>query len=235
MASLSYVCNVVGPHVYSGLSAVDLKMARSAHRALASPLSLDALLRTLGLFGLECTRQDSFEDLLRKNPSADDVLNVLYIEARRRNASINDVLTVPHGQAAKAPLYFAVKLRCHIAVKMFLGLRAPVNQGSQNDWTPLLLASWIGDAKSVALLLAEGAHVNHVCTSSGWTALAAAVVKDSDEVCSQLIEAGADICLAVEKLKAAESCCYTQVLTKLSGMANSMEELRAMEQFRNVS
>jgi len=97
-----------------------------------------------------------------------------------------------------------VKERQHNASRVLLDVGPDIDVGSsQSGWSPLLMASWVGDKAHVDVLMAHGANVDHRCsTGCNFTPLAAAAASKRSQICSALRAAGADVEYAVDLMRA---------------------------------
>jgi ankyrin repeat protein len=90
-------------------------------------------------------------------------------------------------------LFYAAKKGNVNAVKKLLNNEANVNQAdNENGITPLIIASGLGRADIVKLLLAKGANVNKA-SKEGWTPLYEASINGRANVVKVLLNKGADV------------------------------------------
>jgi len=97
-----------------------------------------------------------------------------------------------HNPAGETTLFVAISERQNDMVRSLLEAGADPNAPTAYKWTPLYLASWLGDSEMVARLLAEGAEPD-MPIAGGDTPLGAAVAKDRYEIAQTLIDAGATV------------------------------------------
>jgi ankyrin repeat protein len=177
--------------VCSFLEAVETRDLRVTQSALIEPLELAVVLRNVAMLHSSSTPAEGFADALCSEASQDDVLNAICMDARRRGGDMNEALTSPDA-CGRSPLYKAVKNSCESALPVLLGMGVDVNLGSSdNGWSPLTLAAWLGRSQAVTCLLDHGADPNHDGHSTGWTPLVAAAAASHKKIYRQLLDQGA--------------------------------------------
>jgi ankyrin repeat protein len=122
-------------------------------------------------------------------------------------------------QLGRTPLFLAVKERQYKASRVLLDMGPDIDAGSsQSGWSPLLLASWIGDNAHVEVLVAHGASVDHRCsTGCNFTPLAAAAASKQPQVCSALRAAGANVEYAVDLMRVSTFSAREEVAGFIAG------------------
>jgi ankyrin repeat protein len=129
--------------------------------------------------------------------------DAIFDEARLMGCSVGEVVN-KQDKLGRTPLFLAVKERQHTASRVLLDMKPDIDAGSsQSGWSPLLMASWIGDKAHVEVLVARGASVDHRCSRGcNFTPLAAAAAAKHSHICSALRAAGADVEYAVGLIRA---------------------------------
>jgi ankyrin repeat protein len=123
------------------------------------------------------------------------VYDAVYNEARILECDIATVLSNTDA-IGRMPLYMAVKHSQHAAMETLLHMGADVDAGSSaTSWSPLVLASWMGDSQAIELLIKHGSNLDHPA-SHGFTPLAAAAMARCIKSCKVLLIAGASATLA---------------------------------------
>jgi ankyrin repeat protein len=127
----------------------------------------------------------------------------MFDEARQLGCSLGEVVD-KQDRLGRSPLFLAVKERQHNASRVLLGIGPDIDAGSsQSGWSPLLMASFVGDKAHVEALVAHGASVDHRCsTGCNFTPLAAAAASKHSQICSALRAAGADVEYALDLMRA---------------------------------
>lgn len=70
-----------------------------------------------------------------------------------------------------------------------------VNQPDEKGFTPLILATYLGETNTVELLIDHGADINAQDPNMGMTALMGVCFKGSEDLAKLLVERGADTSL----------------------------------------
>jgi hypothetical protein len=164
---------------------------------LAADVAEQKLLGDLASCGYQVSNNVPLHNVLRSSKSLThkETYDAVYNEARRLQCDIATVLSKTY-DLGRMPLYIAVKHSQHAAIETLLHRGADVDAGSlSTSWSPLVLASWMGDSVAIELLIKHGSNVDHRA-SHGFTPLAAAAMARCVKSCKVLLIAGASAALA---------------------------------------
>lgn len=125
----------------------------------------------------------------------EELYDAIYKRARFLGCSMAAVTCTPD-DLGRMPLFVATKMHRSSALEPLIHLGADVDAGSlTTGWSPLVLASWMGDIPAINTLISHGASLDH-CGPHGFTPLAAAAAAQNYESCKLLLDAGANAALA---------------------------------------
>lgn len=94
------------------------------------------------------------------------------------------------------PLSHAIQAHDNYLVELLVAHNANVNEPAQSKTnsfnTPLMIAAWEDQFKTVRLLVENGAIINQQDQKNGFTALIKAVFRDRNDIAQYLLDSGAD-------------------------------------------
>jgi len=200
-------CVVMQLGVVACLEGTDIKYLRCACSLFKNELSENTLIRNLAACGYEVHDKQTVHDMLqssRSEISSKLTYNLAFNQARILNCTVTAISRTPD-ELGRLPLYMAVRMHRYSLIEPLLHMGAEIDKGSLvNGWSPLLLASWMGDVPAVKKLIRLGSNVDF-CGRYGFTPLAAAVAAYNFESCNVLLAAGANLELAAGLMQSSGS------------------------------